>query len=54
MKSGQLKKYNVRNIFLQKKANKARALALDLILFLENPLLNVKASNRHFSFNIFW
>ena len=54
-KFGQLMKYNVINIFLQKYAeNMVGRLVLDLFLFFKKALYKLKAINQHFGLNIFW
>ena len=53
MKFCQLKEYN-KNIFLQKSGkNEAGRLFLDLILFSQKALFEVKAIGLQFRFNIF-
>ena len=55
MKFGQLIKYSLRNIYLQKPCkNDVGRLVPDLILFFKKALYKVKASSQHLSFNIFW
>ena len=55
IKFNQLVEYNMRNIFLtnHEKIGAGR-LVLDLILFFEKVLHQVKASGQHLSFSIFW
>ena len=54
MKFAQLIEYNKRNIFPQKSCrNEARRLVLDLFLFFQKVLHEVKSSGLQLSFNIF-
>ena len=55
MKSGQLIRYNMKNIFLQNLVkNEAKKLVPDLFLIFKKALDKVKASDQHLSFNILW
>ena len=55
MKSGQLIRYNMKNIFLQNLVkNEAKKLVPDLFLIFKKALDKVNASDQHLSLNILW
>ena len=54
MKFGQLKEYNLLNIFRHKSCrNEAEGIVPDLFLFFKTALDEIKASDLQFSFSIF-
>ena len=56
MKFGQLIKYSVKNIFLQKLCRKwsKETISRPLLVFYQKALYKVRAKGQHLSFNIFW